>query len=186
MEYRTVQEEINRLLTDFFQKKGPLLEKAAEVIVRCLESGHKVLVFGNGGSAAEAQHLAAELVNKFSRQRRPLRAIALTTDTSTLTSIANDSSFDLVFSRQIEALGDEGDIALALSTSGTSPNILEALRAARKKKLAAIALTGEGGGQLGPLSDILLDVPSRSTPRIQELHLVLLHLIAQELDDRLG
>ncbi len=186
MEYQTVQEEINRLLTDFFRQKGPLLEKAAEVIVKCLVSGHKVLVFGNGGSAAEAQHLAAELVNKFSRPRRPLAAIALTTDTSTLTSIANDSSFDLVFSRQVEALGDEGDIALALSTSGTSPNILEALRAARAKKLVTIALTGEGGGKLGPLADILLDVPSRSTPRIQELHLVILHLIAQELDDRLG
>ncbi|MFZ2054491.1 MAG: SIS domain-containing protein [Candidatus Aminicenantales bacterium] len=186
MEYRTIQEEINRLLGSFFRKGGPLLEKAADVIVRSLGSGHKVLVFGNGGSAAEAQHLAAELVNKFSRPRRPLPAIALTTDTSTLTSIANDSSFDLVFSRQVEALGNEGDIALALSTSGTSPNILEALKAARKKKLVTIALTGEGGGKLGPLADILLDVPSRSTPRIQELHLVILHLIAQELDDRLG
>ncbi|MGB7294727.1 MAG: SIS domain-containing protein [Candidatus Aminicenantales bacterium] len=186
MEYHTVQEEISRLLTDFFSQKGPLLEKAAGVIVESLKSGRKVLVFGNGGSAAEAQHLAAELVNKFSRPRRALPAIALTTDTSTLTSIANDSSFDLVFSRQIEALGDEGDIALALSTSGTSPNILEALTAARKKKLVTIALTGEGGGKLGPLSDILLDVPSRSTPRIQELHLIILHLIAQELDDRLG
>jgi D-sedoheptulose 7-phosphate isomerase len=186
MEYRTIQEEISRLLGDFLRQKGPLLEKAADVIVKSLESGYKVLFFGNGGSAAEAQHLAAELVNKFSRPRRALPAVALTTDTSTLTSIANDSSFDLVFSRQVEALGHEGDIALALSTSGTSPNILEALRAARKKKLVTIALTGEGGGKLGPLTDILLDVPSRSTPRIQELHLVILHLIAQELDDRLA
>lgn len=185
MEYHTVQEEISRLLTDFFSQKGPLLEKAAGVIVESLKSGRKVLVFGNGGSAAEAQHLAAELVNKFSRPRRALPAVSLATDTSALTSIANDSSFDLVFSRQIEALGAEGDIALALSTSGTSPNIVEALNAARKKKLVTIALTGEGGGRLGPLSDILLDVPSRTTPRIQELHLVILHLIAQELDDRL-
>lgn len=186
MEYRTVQEEISRLLADFFGQRGALLEKAAGAIVGSLESGHKVLVFGNGGSAAEAQHLAAELVNKFSRPRRPLPAVALTTDTSTLTSIANDSSFDLVFSRQVEALGDEGDIALALSTSGTSPNILEALRIAKQKKMVTIALTGEGGGKLGPLADFLLDVPSRSTPRTQELHLVVLHLIARELDDRLS
>jgi D-sedoheptulose 7-phosphate isomerase len=186
MEYRTIQEELSRLLGDFLGQRGPSLAKAADVIVKSLESGHKVLVFGNGGSAAEAQHLAAELVNKFSRPRRALPAVALTTDTSTLTSIANDSSFDLVFSRQVEALGHDGDIALALSTSGTSPNILEALRAARKKKLVTIALTGEGGGKLGPLADILLDVPSRSTPRIQELHLVILHLIAQDLDDRLS
>ena len=186
MEYRTVPDEISRLLEDFLHQKGLLLEKAAHALVKALKSGRKVLVFGNGGSAAEAQHLAAELVNKFSRPRKPLRAIALTTDTSTLTSIANDSSFDLVFSRQVEALGDEGDVALALSTSGTSPNIVEALKAAKKKRLLTIALTGEGGGKLGPLSDFLLDVPSRSTPRLQEVHLVILHLIAQELDDRLS
>jgi D-sedoheptulose 7-phosphate isomerase len=186
MEYRTVPGELSRLLEDFLHQKGLLLEKAAHALVKALKSGHKVLVFGNGGSAAEAQHLAAELVNKFSRPRKPLRAVALTTDTSTLTSIANDSSYESVFSRQVEALGDEGDIVLALSTSGTSPNIVAGLKAAREKKMLTIALTGEGGGKLGPLVDFLLDVPSRSTPRIQEVHLVLLHLIAQELDDRLA
>lgn len=186
MEYRMIPDEVSRLLEDFLHQKGLLLEKAAHALVKALESGHKVLVFGNGGSAAEAQHLAAELVNKFSRPRKPLRAIALTTDTSTLTSIANDSSYDFVFRRQVEAIGDEGDVALALSTSGTSPNIVEALKAAKKKRLLTVALTGEGGGKLGPLADFLLDVPSRSTPRIQEAHLVLLHLIAQELDDKLG
>jgi D-sedoheptulose 7-phosphate isomerase len=186
MEYRTMPDEISRLLEDFLHQKGLLLEKAAHALVKALKSGHKVLVFGNGGSAAEAQHLAAELVNKFSRPRQPLRAVALTTDTSTLTSIANDSSYDFVFSRQVEALGDEGDVAMALSTSGTSPNIIKALAAAKKKKMLTIALTGEGGRGLGPLVDFLLDVPSRSTPRIQEIHLVLLHLIAQELDERLA
>ena len=186
MEYRTIPDEVSRLLEDFLHQKGLLLEKAAHALVKALKSGHKVLVFGNGGSAAEAQHLAAELVNKFSRPRKPLRALALTTDTSTLTSIANDSSYDFVFSRQVEAIGDEGDVALALSTSGTSPNIVEALKAAKKKRLLTVALTGEGGGKLGPLADFLLDVPSRTTPRIQEVHLVLLHLIAQELDDKLG
>jgi D-sedoheptulose 7-phosphate isomerase len=186
MEYRTVPDEISRLLEDFLHQKGILLEKAVNAVVKALRAGRKVLVFGNGGSAAEAQHLAAELVNKFSRPRRPLRAVALTTDTSTLTSIANDSSYDCVFSRQVEALGDEGDIALALSTSGTSPNVIEGLKTARKKSMKTIALTGEGGGKLGPLVDFLLDVPSRHTPRIQEVHLVVLHLIAQELDDRLA
>jgi len=186
MEYRSVPDEISRLLEDFLHGKGLLLEKAAHSLVKALKSGHKVLIFGNGGSAAEAQHLAGELVNTFSRPRKPLRAVALTTDTSALTSIANDTSFHFVFSRQVEALGDEGDIALALSTSGTSRNIVEALKAARKKKMLTIALTGEGGGKLGPLADFLLAVPSRSTPRIQEIHLVLLHLLAREIDDRLA
>lgn len=186
MEYRNVPDEIGRLLEDFLHEKGLLLEKAAHCLTKALKSGRKVLVFGNGGSAAEAQHITAELVNKFSRPRRPLRAIALTTDSSTLTAVANDSSFDLVFSRQVEALGDEGDIALAMSTSGTSRNIVEGVRAARKKKMLVIALTGEGGGKLGPLADFLLAVPSRRTPRIQEVHLVLLHLIAQELDSQFG
>src|SRR4030042_4245966 len=123
MEYRNVPEEIGRVLEDCLQEKGILLEKSTHALVKALKSGRKFLVCGNGGSAAGAQHLAAELVNKFSRPRKPLRAIALTTDTSTLTSIANDSSFDLVFSRQVEALGDEGDVALALSTRGIPPNI---------------------------------------------------------------
>jgi D-sedoheptulose 7-phosphate isomerase len=186
MEYRGIADEISRILEDFLHQKGLLLEKAAHALAKALKSGHKVLIFGNGGSAAEAQHLAAELVNKFSRPRKPLRAVALTTDTSALTSIANDSSYDFVFSRQLQALGDEGDIALALSTSGTSPNVIEALKAARKKKMLTIALAGEGGGKLGPLVDFLLDVPSRDTPRLQEVHLVLLHLIARELDERLS
>jgi D-sedoheptulose 7-phosphate isomerase len=186
MEYRGIADEISRILEDFLHQKGLLLEKAAHALAKALKSGHKVLIFGNGGSAAEAQHLAAELVNKFSRTRKPLRAVALTTDTSALTSIANDSSYDFVFSRQLQALGDEGDIALALSTSGTSPNVIEALKAARKKKMLTIALAGEGGGKLGPLVDFLLDVPSRDTPRLQEVHLVLLHLIARELDERLS
>jgi D-sedoheptulose 7-phosphate isomerase len=186
MDYQMIREEISRLLEDFFVEKRVLFEKAAHALVKCLRGGRKVLVFGNGGSAAEAQHFAAELVNKFSRPRRALRAVALTTDTSSLTSIANDSSYASVFSRQVEALGDEGDVALALSTSGTSANIVEALKTAKEKKLLTIALTGEGGGKLGPLSDFLLDVPSRSTPRIQEVHLVFLHLFAQELDDKLA
>jgi D-sedoheptulose 7-phosphate isomerase len=119
------------------------------------------------------------------KPRAPLRAISLTTDTSTLTSIGNDSSFDQIFSRQVEALADEGDIALALSTSGNSPNIILALEAAKKRKVVTIALTGKGGGKIGPSVDYLLDVPCKKTPRIQEVHLLLLHILAQELEDRL-
>jgi len=186
MTYSDVSKELNGIIGRFFKEKAALFEKAVAAIENGLKSGRKILVFGNGGSAAEAQHLAAELVNRFARTRKPLRAVALTTDTSTLTSIGNDSSFDSVFSRQIEALGDRGDIALALSTSGTSPNIIEALKMARKNNLLVVSLTGGGGGKLGPLSDYLLDVPSKSTPRIQEVHLLLLHLMAQLLEDRLG
>ncbi len=186
MTYSDVSKELTGICERFFKEKAALFEKALAAIEGGLKSGHKILVFGNGGSAAEAQHFAAELVNRFLRTRKPLRALALTTDTSTLTSIGNDSSFDSVFSRQIEALGDEGDIALALSTSGTSPNIIEALKMARKRNLLVVSMTGEGGGKLGPFSNYLLDVSSRSTPRIQEVHLLLLHLMAQLLEERLA
>jgi D-sedoheptulose 7-phosphate isomerase len=186
MAYSDISRELGRAIEDFFKGKAGIFESAVNALEECLGAGRKILVFGNGGSAAEAQHFAAELVNRFAKTRKPLRAIALTTDTSTLTSVGNDSCFEDIFSRQVEALGDEGDAALALSTSGTSPNILEALKAARKKGLLTVSLTGGGGGKLGPLSDYLLDVPSKSTPRIQEVHLLLLHLLAQELEDRLG
>jgi D-sedoheptulose 7-phosphate isomerase len=186
MDYQKIQDELGQVIKDFFSQKSNPFPKMVDAVSEGLKDGRKILVFGNGGSAAEAQHFAAELVNKFLKVRKPIRAIALTTDTSTLTSVANDSSYDQVFSRQIEALGDEGDIALALSTSGTSPNIIEALKTARKKGLLTVAMTGQGGGKLVPLVDYLLDVPSAETPRIQEVHLLLLHLLAQALEDRLG
>ena len=159
-----------------------VLESAIAATVRALKAGQKVLVFGNGGSAAEAQHFAAELVNRFLKERRAIPAIALTTDTSSLTAIANDRSFDQIFSRQLEALGEKGDVAIALSTSGYSPNIIEGLKAAKAKGMLTIALTGEGGGKLAGLADILLAVPSKSTPRIQEAHLLLLHILAEEIE----
>ncbi len=186
MDYGEVQDELYGIIKSFFEKKRELFNGMVETVTAGMRNGRKILVFGNGGSAAEAQHFAAELVNKFLRVRKPIRAIALTTDTSTLTSIANDSAYDYVFSRQVEALGNKGDIALALSTSGTSANIVKALKTARQKGLLAVAMTGQGGGKLGPLADYLLDVPSSSTPRIQEVHLLLLHLLAQELEDRLA
>jgi D-sedoheptulose 7-phosphate isomerase len=186
MAYSDLIEELSRTAEAFFKGRAAVFERAVEAMEKSLRAGKKILVFGNGGSAAEAQHFAAELVNRFARTRKPLRALALTTDTSALTSIGNDSSFGRIFARQIDALGDERDIALALSTSGTSPNILEALKSARQKKLITVSLSGEGGGKLAPLSDYLLDLPSRSTPRIQEVHLLLLHIIALELENRLG
>ena len=158
------------------------LEKAVETVIRAVKKGDKVLVFGNGGSAAEAQHFAAELVNRFMLERKAIPAIALTTDTSALTSIANDRSFEKIFSRQIEAFGDKGDVAIALTTSGRSQNIIEGLKAAKAKGMATIALTGEGGGAVAGLPDILLYVPSKSTPRIQEAHLLILHILAEAVE----
>lgn len=186
MNYQKIQDELGQVIKDFFSQRSDLFQKMVDAVTEALKNSRKILVFGNGGSAAEAQHFAAELVNKFLKVRKPIRAISLTTDTSTLTSIANDSSYDQVFSRQVDALGDEGDIALALSTSGTSANIIEALKTARKRGLLTVAMTGHGGGKLAPLVDYLLDVPSTATPRIQEVHLLLLHLLALALEDGLG
>ncbi|MFC2170166.1 SIS domain-containing protein [Acidobacteriota bacterium] len=185
MDYQHAIDELASILGEFFKTKGYLFEKAVYRMVESLKSDHKILVFGNGGSASQAQHFAAELVNKFIKVRPALRAISLTTDTSALTSIANDTSFDFVFSRQIEALGDKGDIALGLTTSGSSQNVIEALKTAKEKELFIVALTGSGRGKLSSLSDYELDVPSQNTPRIQEAHLFLLHLLVQKLEERL-
>lgn len=185
MNYHKVAEEWTQIVEGFFAAKGDLFEKVISLSVESLRAGHKILIFGNGGSAAQAQHFAAELVNKFLKESAPFPAISLTTDTSALTSIANDISFDFVFSRQIEALGDKGDVAIGLSTSGNSPNVIEAIKAAKEKEILSVALTGKGGGRLYSLPDYLLDVPSESTPRIQEVHILLLHLLAQEIEERL-
>lgn len=185
MNYQDIINEYTRIVEKFFTSKGNLFEKIVHLSSESLKAGHKILIFGNGGSAAQAQHFAAELVNKFLRTRRPLRAVSLTTDTSALTSIGNDISFTSVFSRQIEALGDRGDVAVGLSTSGNSPNVIKAMKAAKEKELLTVAFTGRGGGKLAQSVDYLLDIPSQSTPRIQEAHLLLLHLLAQELEERL-
>ena len=162
-----------------------LIIEIVNKIINAYKKKKKVVLFGNGGSAAQAQHFAAELVNKFLEIRPAFRAISLTTDTSSLTSIANDTSFDYVFSRQIEALGEDGDVVLALSTSGNSSNLIEALKVAKKMKIITVAFTGKGGGKLASFADYLLGVPSDSTPRIQEVHLLLLHLLAQEIEKRI-
>ncbi|MBI4476978.1 MAG: D-sedoheptulose 7-phosphate isomerase [Acidobacteria bacterium] len=153
--------------------------RAADVMASALKNGRKVLAFGNGGSASDAQHLAAELVGRFVRERRALAGLALSTDTSVLTSIANDYSFDRVFSRQIEALGVSGDVAVAISTSGSSPNVLDACRVARERGLSVIAMTGRDGGELGRLADVHLNVPHASTARVQEVHRTLLHVMCE-------
>jgi len=186
MNYKDMTKELALILEEFFSTRIPLFEDAASKMQESLKAGHKILVFGNGGSAAQAQHFAAELVNKFLKERPALPAISLTTDTSALTSISNDTSFDQVFSRQIEALGQRGDVALGLSTSGNSPNVIEAISLAKKKGMLTVALTGRGGGKLSSLPDCLLDVPSESVPRIQEVHLFLLHLWAQMIEKELG
>ena len=169
-------------------QRGEALEpavRAAALVARALASGHKVLVFGNGGSAAEAQHFAAELAGRFVLERRALPADALTTDTSILTAVGNDYGFDRVFSRQIEALGQPGDVAFGISTSGHSANVIEALRAARAGGLATVALTGRDGGEMAREADEHVNVAASTTARIQEVQLTLIHVICEIVERRL-
>jgi len=161
-------------------------DKIIEVVLlakKVISKNGKILIFGNGGSAADAQHLAAELVNRFKKERAPLPAIALTTDTSILTAIANDYSFSKVFSKQILALGKKGDIALGISTSGKSLNVIEALKVAKELGLYTVGLSGGDGGLMKDLCDYLILVPSRETPRIQEGHLLFLHIFSELLEE---
>ncbi len=153
------------------------ISRAADTCIRALKSGKKILLAGNGGSAADAQHIAGELVNRFMFDRDGLPAIALTTDTSVITAISNDYSFEQVFARQVESIGNEGDVLLLISTSGNSANILRAAESARKMKISVIGLTGNSGGKLNGLCDILIKVPSDETPRIQEGHGLISHII---------
>lgn len=160
---------------------GDLLS-AAQRLATCFASGHKLLIFGNGGSAADAQHIAAEFVNRFSVERKPLPALALTTDTSVLTSISNDYSFYEVFSKQILAIGRKDDIAFGISTSGNSRNVISAVETARDIGLFTIGLTGCGGGELGKCCDLALTVDSDVTPRIQESHAIAGHILCDLVD----
>ncbi len=155
-----------------------LIADAARMMIASMQSGGKLIVFGNGGSAADAQHLAAELVGRYRQNRKALPAIALTTDSSALTSISNDYGFDTVFARQLEAIGKTGDVALAISTSGNSPNVLRAVTLAKKLGIASIGLTGSTGGKLRGSVDVCLCVPSDSTPRIQESHSLIIHILS--------
>jgi D-sedoheptulose 7-phosphate isomerase len=162
----------------------PIADVAAAILAAS-RNGHKVLVFGNGGSAADAQHLAVDLVGRFQRERRPVAVLALTTDTTLLTAIANDYAFDRVFVRQIEALATPGDLVFGISTSGRSANVVEGLRAARAHGLTTIAMTGCDGGPAGALADIHINVPDPSTARIQEAHRTVIHAICELVEREL-
>jgi len=158
---------------------------AAAAIAGAVNTGGKVLLFGNGGSAADAQHAAAELVGRFERERRPIAAIALTSDASVVTSVANDYGFECVFARQVEALGARGDVAFGISTSGGSANVVAALTAASARGLTTVAMTGRDGGVAGRVAAIHINVPSTSTARVQEVHRTLLHVICDLVEKSL-
>ena len=177
----TALAESARLKTET-QSRADIIIEAANLIAETFSRGGRLFIFGNGGSAADAQHLAAEFVNRFMIERPPLPAVALTTDTSVLTSISNDYSYNEVFAKQIKALGRAGDMAWGLSTSGNSPNVNQALSAARGMGIKTIVMTGAGGGEAKPLADVLLDVNSTATPRIQEVHITMGHVICELVD----
>jgi D-sedoheptulose 7-phosphate isomerase len=164
---------------------APPIVRATELMVACLMANGKILACGNGGSAADSQHFAAELLNRFERERPGLAAMALTTDTSTLTSIANDYDYSQVFSKQVLALGQPRDVLLAISTSGNSPNVVAAIRAAHERDMRVVALTGKGGGEAGKqlaAADVHICVPHAVTARIQEVHLLTLHCLCDGID----
>lgn len=169
----------------FFDTRAGLLVTVGQQLVSCLRAGGKLLVFGNGGSAADAQHLAGELVGRFRHDRRALPALALTTDPTILTAVGNDLGFDQIFARQVDAHGRAGDIALGISTSGRSPNVLAALRLARERQLVTIGLTGAGGGPMAALVDHLIDVPDTDTARIQEVHGMVVHVLCELVEEAL-
>jgi D-sedoheptulose 7-phosphate isomerase len=163
----------------------PLIERGAQAIVNSLLNGGKVLSCGNGGSAGDAQHFSSEMLNRFERERPSLPAIALTTDSSTITSIANDYAYNEVFSKQIRALGNRGDVLLAISTSGNSANVVQAIQAAHEREMIVVALTGKDGGNMASLltlDDVEIRVPSSVTARIQEVHLLVIHCLCDLID----
>ena len=176
-----IAEHIN-LAQALYQQQGEKIEVAASVLAWALKTGKKVLFCGNGGSAADAQHLAAEFVGRYLLEREGLPAIALTTDTSILTAVANDYDFANVFARQVQALGNNGDVLIGISTSGNSPNVVRAIEVAKAKGLATIGFTGQGGGKMRELCDVCLAVDSKVTARTQEMHILMGHILCELLD----
>ncbi|MBK1665871.1 phosphoheptose isomerase [Rhodospirillum rubrum] len=164
---------------------APAIAEAAALVTASLRAGGKVMFCGNGGSAADAQHLAAELEGRYLKERAPLPGMALTTNTSTLTAVGNDYGFDHIFSRQVSAHGRPGDVLVALSTSGNSANVLRAIEAAREKGVSVIGLTGAGGGKMAEVCDLCLRVPSTQTPQIQQMHIAVGHLLCGLVEDAL-
>lgn len=158
---------------------APSIAEAGDMIKTALQTGHKILFCGNGGSAADSQHLAAEIVGRFQKERRAFPAIALTVDTSVLTAVANDYGYETVFSRQVQALGNEGDVLVGISTSGNSGNILAAIAEARAKGMKVIGMTAIGGGKMKELCDVILAVPAKTTARAQEMHIMIGHILCE-------
>ena len=178
-------EESAQVKRDLAKSQANQIERMVELIVAAYRSGGKVVLFGNGGSAADAQHIAGELMGRFKLERKPLPAIALTANTSILTALANDYGYDTVFSRQVEAMVNAGDVAIGISTSGNSPNVIKALKAAKAKGAVTIGLTG-GGGRLAGAADLTVAVPSKSTPRIQEAHITIGHIVCELVESELA
>lgn len=181
---RTIRESI-QVKEGIVRTLVPEIAQAAEWIVEAYRNGGKLILFGNGGSAGDAQHIAAELVGRFERERRALPAIALTTNSSTLTAIGNDYGYDKIFSRQVEAWAQPADVVIGISTSGNSPNVLEGIAAAKSKGAKTIGLTGEKGGKLASQADLCLKVPSSNTARIQESHIMIGHLLCLLLEQQI-
>jgi D-sedoheptulose 7-phosphate isomerase len=176
----------HRALIDLVERDmAPLIAEMSSLISTALTSGNKLLVLGNGGSAADSQHFVAEIVGRFKMERRALPAIALSTDTSILTAVGNDYGFESIFSRQVEALAVPGDIVVGLSTSGNSPNVLKALDAARERGCRTIGLLGKDGGSIRAACDLALVVPSTDTPRIQEGHITVIHIVCDLVEKKL-
>ena len=179
-------EESARIKKTIAKSKIGEIERMAKFIIMAYKTGGKVVLFGNGGSAADAQHIAGELVGQFALKRQAFPAIALTTNTSILTAVANDYGYEMVFSRQVEALVNEEDIVIGISTSGNSPNVIEAIKTAKMKGAKTIGLTGGNGGKLAEVADLALIVPSDSTPRIQEAHITIGHIVCELVERELS
>lgn len=186
-----LKEELNsvflnlQMIKEYLSKESEKIVKVGELCAKCLRKGNKIFVFGNGGSAADAQHFAAEIVGRYKRERIGFPAIALSTDTSVLTSVGNDYGFERIFERQILALGKKGDIALGISTSGNSENVLLALKAAKRLELRTVALLGGDGGIIKDEGEITIIYPTSNTPRVQEFHSVFLHIIAHFIEEKI-
>ncbi|WP_018085581.1 D-sedoheptulose 7-phosphate isomerase [Desulfurispora thermophila] len=175
----------HKALIDVVHDMAPSIEQFAKLMAKTLASGCKILLCGNGGSAADAQHIAGELVGRFLKERSPLPALALSVNSSVLTAIGNDYDFREVFARQVAALGCPGDLLVAISTSGNSPNVLRASEVAREKGMKIVGLTGGEGGKLKGLCDLCINIPSKSTPRIQEIHILIGHIVCQLVEEAL-
>jgi len=180
---RLIAAESVALKQRFFEANAGLLVATGRRMAECLRAGGKVLTFGNGGSAADAQHLAAELVGRFLRDRAAMSALALTSDSSVVTAIGNDMGYESIFRRQVDAHGRPGDVAVGITTSGRSPNVVQALQLARERGLVTVGMTGGGGGRLAGLVDYLIDVPHGETARIQEVHVMVVHVLCQVVEE---